>query len=154
MLSEATGKAGQTAAKRGKSHPNDMISFGQTEPSSLCPSKRYRRQTPIPTLEGGASNLGRRLLPISGVTSRPPDGGRSKSDCPSIVSSTASLGRFTPIRRNSIPGGINRRLGAQPMPQLRKLTTSRRRFGGRGAGLFWVGVFFVGLLPAGFFTPP
>ena len=38
---------------------------------------------------GGASNLGRRLLPICGVTSRPPDGGRSKSDCPSIVDNPA-----------------------------------------------------------------
>src|SRR6202030_3348194 len=143
---EATGKAGQTAAKRGKSHPNDMISFGQTEPSSLCPSKRYRRQTPIPTLEGGASNLGRGLLPISGGTSRPPVGGRSKSDCPSIVSNTASLGRFTPTRRNSIPGASYRRLGTRPMPQLRTLTTSRRRFGGRVAGFLWVELSSLGCL--------
>ena len=102
----------------------------------------------MPTLVGGASNLGRRLLPIWGVTSRPSDGGRGESDCQSIASTTASSGRFMPTRRNSMRGGIDGRLGAQPMPTSQTLTiqSDDLAFGRRVAGFLWVELLIVGLL--------
>src|SRR5258708_1300003 len=118
-----------------------MISFGQTEPSSLCRSKRYRRQTPIPTLEGGAWNLGRRLLPIWGVMLRPSAAGSGARDCQSIASSTASSGPFTPTRRNSMPGGTAG-LGQQPMSQaqLEPWRALGKGYGGvRGVGAQVIG---------------
>src|SRR5947199_6726248 len=60
----------------------------------------------MPTLEGGAWSLGRRLLLIWGVTSRPSAAGRGARGCRSIASFIASSGQFMPTRRNSMRGGI------------------------------------------------
>ncbi len=129
-----------------------MISFGQTEPSSLCPSKRYQRQTPTPTIEGGASNLGKRLLPICGVTSRPPDSGRSKSDCPSYRLQHGKLGSIYAYtseldswRDKQALGGATDAPTAEADHQPTRIWRARR-------GLLVGGVVLVGLLAGAYVT--
>src|SRR5437764_834067 len=94
----------------------------------------------MPTLEGGAWSLGRRLLLIWGVTSRPSAAGRGARGCRSIASFIASSGQFMPTRRNSMRGGIAGLLPRQPMPRMRIQPWRSLGMGlGRVAGLLYAG---------------